>query len=313
MNMMNQAQGSMSFAGQAGAGQDMDNSLLPDNQMAFVRINYRELHTNTNTGTRSLDLELTICENQPYAGRKIWMYMADPFWSQNSEKYNEMGKVHFARILEIGNNAGPNNLAGYDIGAWPDGFQNLNGMVAAVRIGIEKGENGYSDKNKVVEFLSNNPDSASFKMYEALTQGHYNWNEFKKAKKAAGGDAVASQQQAAPQQQQMFGAAQATTPAQQSQMAAPAQQLQQAPATPPAGNQAPDFMGGQAPAQPQQGQPNPAQNAVPPAQATTPQTTGNPPATTAGAFPSNQQGQQAQGQQGFNPNAAPGFIANSNQ
>ncbi len=286
MNTMNQQAGSMSFAGQAGAGQDMDNSLLPEGQMAYVRINFRDLHTNTKTGTRSLDLELTICENQPYAGRKIWMYMADPFWGQNSEDHNEMGKVHFARILEIGNGAGPQNMAGYDLGAWPEGFQRLSGMVAAVRIGVEKGKDGYNDKNKVVEFLSNNPDSASFKMYEALTQGHFNWAEFKKAKKA-GGAAVASQEQAQPQQQQsMFGAAPAT----------------QAPATP-------AFPQGQAAAQPQQAQPLPAQNVATLPQATTPPTTTTPPATTAGKFPSSPQGQP---QQGFNPGQAPGFFADSN-
>ena len=297
--------GGMNFADTAGQGQDMSNTLIPNNQLAFANIGIKGIKTNANTGKRSMELELTIAEGQPYAGRKVWMFVADPAWEQNYEKnpskpnapsYGEIARIHIGRILEVGNNASPQNPNGYNISS----IEQLAGMTCAIQIGVEKGtvdqQTGrqYSDKNTVVQFLSNNPESSTFQTFQKLAGGVYNTD----GNAAAPAQNAAPQQAAAPQQGQMFGA----NPGVPQQ--APVQQgFTQG--QPQAQNQAQ----GQFPANNSQQPPQDATHAANPQQATAPQ--GNPPATNASTFPSNNQGQPQQA--GFNPNQAPSFIQNSNQ
>lgn len=170
----------MNFAAGAGKGPDLDNNLLPNNQLAFVIVNYRAHKMSQSSPAKYLDLELTIDQGQPYAGRKLWTNVGDPFCQDNSEEYRQMGFNSICRMLEAGRGAGPNNPAAYDIGAYPQGFANLNGLRVAVRVGIEKGRDGYQDKNKIIEFLSPNPESSSFKYWEMLVKGVFNSTEAKK-------------------------------------------------------------------------------------------------------------------------------------
>lgn len=267
----------MSFASGAGKGPDLSGATIPADQLAFVTVDVRGLKT-ASTGSKYLDLELTICEGQPFEGRKVWHNLGDPFWNDNSEGYREMGFVAICRMLEAGLGAGPNNPNAYNLPDYPHGFDRLKGLRVAIRIGVEKGTGGYADKNKVIEFLSPNPESSSFKYWDALTKGIYNLTEHKKAAKAV------------PQQATGFGAG---APAGAPQLpgfapAAPVAAPQGfVPAAIPAASGAPGFpqasppMGGQFP-QPQVPSAFPA--ATPP-QPQAPQTI--PAAGGAPAFPSN--------------------------
>ena len=153
-----------------GAGAQSPSSLIPKGQLAWAIVHVKGIKNNTTTGSRSLELELTLDEGQPYAKKKIWPYVGDPHHAANTENYRQMGMLAITRMLECGRNAGPNNPDGYKINAYED----LNGLRVAIKIGIEPGSDGYEDKNKVAEFLTPNPASGSgHKDYVKLMVGQH--------------------------------------------------------------------------------------------------------------------------------------------
>lgn len=90
------------------------------------------------------------------------------------EKALNMGNAQLRAILEYGNNAGPHNPKGYIL-TGDNGAEFLpwtkDGIPVAVKIGIEKGKDGYKDKNVVRLFLSPNPESDGHKDFLRLQKG----------------------------------------------------------------------------------------------------------------------------------------------
>lgn len=144
----------MDFSGHAGAGSDF--GLLPKGLLVFAILQVRGVKA-SGSGGSYIDCELTVDQGQPYAGRKLWDMIGNPFHEGNSEKYRNMGMVAITRILEAANNAGPHNPAGYQLGD----FSQLTGMRVPIKVGIEDGSNGHDDKNRVAEWLTPNPASQS--------------------------------------------------------------------------------------------------------------------------------------------------------
>lgn len=149
----------MDFSGSAGAASAFDT--LPAGLIVFAYLDVKGVKSSA-SGGGYIDCELTVAENQPYAGRKVFEMIGDPQNPGNSEKYREMGTIAITRILEAGRGAGPNNLAGYQINS----YEQLSGLKVAVKLKIEQGDNGHPDKNKVGEWLTPNPASQS---------GHKGW------------------------------------------------------------------------------------------------------------------------------------------
>lgn len=160
----------MDFSGSAGAASDFD--ILPLGQLAWAHLNVRG-HKASAAGGAYIDCELTIAEGQPFAGRKLWEMIGDPFNQGNSEKYRKMGMIAVTRILEAGRGAGPNNMAAYQL----TDFSQLDGLKVAIKIGVEEGKDGHDDKNRVAEWLTPNPASQSgHKHFKTLMSGVYNVN-----------------------------------------------------------------------------------------------------------------------------------------
>lgn len=158
---------SMDFSGSAGAASSFDT--ITHGQLAFCVLTIRGIKASA-SGGQYIDAELTVDQGQPYAGRKFWEMIGNPFHQGNSEKYRAMGQIAITRILEAGKGAGPNNPDGYKLGD----FSELSGLRVPVKIGVEEGEGGHDDKNRVAEWLTPNPASKTgFKLYEKLCRGEY--------------------------------------------------------------------------------------------------------------------------------------------
>lgn len=175
-----------------GAGVTTQADLIPNGQLAFAILTIKGIKNNANTGSRSIEFEATIDEGQPFARRKIFGFIGDPNHEANSEGYRQMGLVAITRILESGRGAGPNNPAGYQI----NGYEQLGGLRVPIKIGIEPGQNGYADKNKVAEWLTPNPASQSgHKLYQKLMAGDFGGTPAKPAQVSNGfGGAAATPQ-----------------------------------------------------------------------------------------------------------------------
>lgn len=171
---------------------EQDNDLIPQNQLAWVVLKLREIKTAA-SGTRYLDVELTVDEGQPYAKRKLWINIMDPLAASNSDGAKNMGLMMLRRILETALGATPDNPQSYQ---QLQDYQQLNGMRVPVKISVKKEKDPrYDDKNDV-EFLSPHSSVKSVvKAYDALVhEGVYNLKDLEG--EATGGSAGAPPQQA---------------------------------------------------------------------------------------------------------------------
>ena len=256
-----------------------DNDVIPKDTLAWMVVNVRGFQNSKQTNGRYLDIELTVAENQPYAKRKIWDKIADPFDAQNSEEWRNMGYGAIRRILEAVKGATPDNPNSYVLNRLED----ISGLVVPVLIGIEKGTKEYPDPKNRVDYLS--PHSSVKKIVECYglrQQGIFKYGKDEPATNDG--------------QSSLFGSAPApTTPAAMPPAATPPQQTQ------PAAGGAPGWLAdqGQPAAAPAQPAANPPQG-YPPAPGT-PQshTQGYEAAPANTGFPSGQpQPQPQQGQPG---------------
>lgn len=148
-----------------------DNDLIPDGQLAWVYFKLREVKM-ASTGTRMLDVELTIDAGQPYAKRKIWVNIMDPTYPSNSDGAKNMGLMQLRRIMETAMGATPDNDASYQ---QLQSFEQLNGARVPIMIKIEKSKDPRYDDKNVPEFLSPFSSVKSVvKAYDLLMEGKHN-------------------------------------------------------------------------------------------------------------------------------------------
>lgn len=273
--------------------------LIPKDTLLWVRADVRGIKNSKQTNGRFVDIELTIAENQTFAGRKLWDTIMDPYDNLNSVEARDMGTGKIRRILEGVFGARPDNPNSYQLPS----YEALGGQhLIPVCVGIQKAkaDSGYDDKN-TVEYLS--PHSSVKKVvecYNLLKNGVNKWEKAGGAKPAA---APAQQgfsmpPQAQPQQGGFTPPAAAPAPAQQNAPgwlgqppgAAPAATSGLAVQTPPAATPAP-----------QGGQQFPQSHTAPAAAGA--------PMAAPGAAPVNQQMQP----QGFQQPQGQGFAANAGQ
>ena len=153
--------------------------LLPAGTLAEVIIIVREIKTSQTSGGRYLDLELAINGGE-YDRRRVFSVIVDPWDARSSEGGKGMSQASLARIFEYMGVFIPGDEASYAI--FPDEDTTpgeciqkcammINGKKAGVCIGVQKGKDGYADKNSIKEWLSPNPQSGGYKGYQRLVNG----------------------------------------------------------------------------------------------------------------------------------------------
>lgn len=203
---------------------EFSGEVIPKNTLVWCVLSIREIKNSKETNGRYLDCELTVYEGQPFAGRKMWDKIADPYDNLNSEEWRLMAYQTIRRILEATKGANPSQPNSYSLNQLTD----LNGSIVPVLVGVEKGNDRYPDDKNKVEYLS--PFSTVKKIVEAFTLLQSGVHEYAKAKTTA-----------APQQGNMFTGT--ATPPPPAMMSAPSMQAktsgpawlapqQSAPATP---------------------------------------------------------------------------------
>lgn len=157
------------------------NELIPDGTLAWALVKVRPhnldhglvLVPSKSSESKYLDLELTILEG-PYARRKIW----DKIGIEGSEKWVMMGRQRIRHIIQVGTemSAFPASHPNYLLGTRSQTsgemvFMELDELRCAIKVGIEKGKDGYGDKNTVRQYLSPNPAADSHKAFLKLVAG----------------------------------------------------------------------------------------------------------------------------------------------
>ena len=182
--------------GQAVEEKSFSGEVIPKDTLVWCHFKLRGFKNSKQTNGRYLDIELTVAENQPHAGRKIWDKMADPFDESNGVEWRNMAYGAIRRILEAVKGANPSDANSYALNSLED----LNGLVVPVRVGIEKGSGDYPDDKNGVDYIS--PFSSVKKVvecYELLKSGVFTCSKEKaKPQAPAQGNMFAGTQTAPP-------------------------------------------------------------------------------------------------------------------
>lgn len=147
--------------------------LIPANTLAFAIVTVQAVGSGQQTGGRNAKLELTISRG-PYERRKIWYYLGDPTDQRNSEKYQQMSLAAMQHMLEaagVFRHDQPETYAAFANADFTQILKALDGKEVAIKIKIDKGKDGYEDKNVVADWLSPNPASRSNSKWNELLQG----------------------------------------------------------------------------------------------------------------------------------------------
>ena len=161
----------------SGQGQAYD--LIPNGTLANVIVKVREIKNSkepnaTGKCGQYFDLELTVADG-PLARRKFFDKIMNPLHEGNTDAGRQMGVVAITRIFESLGFFNPADPATYeqiqdDTPAENIG-QAIDGRTVGVKVKIDKGKDGYEDKNVVAEWLSPNPNSGGFKNWQKLQAG----------------------------------------------------------------------------------------------------------------------------------------------
>ena len=154
-------------------GRVSGDALIPNGTLAFATFAVKAMTASKSTGGAMAEVELTIASG-PYARRKIFSYMMDPDDTRNGEAIRERSQGELVRALEASGVCDPKEPATYrQITSFVQAVGLVQqatlqrGKTIAIRVGIEKGKDGYQDKNRA-SYLSPNPHGDTFKNYTAL-------------------------------------------------------------------------------------------------------------------------------------------------
>ena len=112
-----------------------------------------------NTSAKWMELEFTVVGGE-YDKRKFWHRLfvdGDKKLSSGISQAKEIGLSTLRSIIESANNINPSDMSEdamqkRNIG----GVNDLSGMEICAKVGIEKGTNGYEDKNKLIAAVTPN-------------------------------------------------------------------------------------------------------------------------------------------------------------
>lgn len=144
--------------------------LIPDGTMAPVVLSLiygdagedNELHSSKVSQALMLSLEATVTEGQ-YARRKFWpryyMGAASGAMSEGQETAVGVSRKVIRAIVEAARGIGPTDETPAAIKARRlNGYRDLSGMEFWCVVGVEKGRDGYDDKNVIKRVLHRAPE-----------------------------------------------------------------------------------------------------------------------------------------------------------
>ena len=151
---------------------DRQFDLIPDNTIAPLIMHIKPggqgdggwLRPSQTSDAMMLECELTVLEG-PFARRKIFQYMVVSGGSLNEKGESKAGNItrsNLRAILESARNIRPDDMSpeAAQKRCCPGGYADFNGICFVAKIGIEKGQNGYNDKNKIKTVIT--PDMEGY-------------------------------------------------------------------------------------------------------------------------------------------------------
>lgn len=144
------------------AGEQRSGDMIPDGTIAPVHLTIRPgnsgeggwLKRSKAGDSEALDCEFTVTEG-PHAKRKFWTLFTIQGTTEGHQKAGEISASRIRAIIESVNGIRPDDESESArtrrrISSWGD----LDGVRFVVKIGVEKGKDGYKDKNTLAEVIT---------------------------------------------------------------------------------------------------------------------------------------------------------------
>lgn len=154
------------------AGEQRSNDLIPDGTIAPVHLTIRPgnsgeggwLKRSKNGDSEALDCEFTVTEG-PNAKRKFWTLFTVQGVTEGHQKAADISASRIRAILESIHGIRPEDESdaaknARRLASWGD----LNNVRFIAKIGVEKGKDGYKDKNTLSEVIT--PDRKTWARVE---------------------------------------------------------------------------------------------------------------------------------------------------
>lgn len=151
---------------------DRQFDLIPDNTIVPLLMRIKPggqgeggwLRASQNTDAMMLECEFTVLEG-PFARRKVFQYMVVSGGKANEKGESIAGGItrsNLRAMLESARNINPDNMSpeATQKRCCPHGWADFDGLCFVAKIGIEKGRDGYNDKNKIKTVIT--PDMAGY-------------------------------------------------------------------------------------------------------------------------------------------------------
>lgn len=158
------------------AEEQRSGGLIPDDTICTAHLTIRPgnageggwLKRSKAGDSAALDCEFTVVDG-PHAKRKFWTLMTVEGTTEGHQKAAEISASRIRAILESVHGVRPDDesdaaKAKRKINSWGD----LNGLRFTVKVGIEKGKDGYKDKNILAEVIT--PDRKAWAKVEQVVQ-----------------------------------------------------------------------------------------------------------------------------------------------
>jgi hypothetical protein len=159
------------FNSKSSEGQSI--GLIPSGTVAKATMLVRGIKDSPKTGSRYLDVELTLVGGD-FNGRKVWSIIMDPTHAANNDESKAIGERQLACVLEACGVFKPGDDASYAAfngKGITDVARAISGQTIVVKVGIKKGTEGYADKNTISSYLSPNPASQTSEQFKRVMSG----------------------------------------------------------------------------------------------------------------------------------------------
>lgn len=156
------------------ASEQRSGDLIADGTIAPVHLTIRPgnsgeggwLKRSKSGDSMALDCEFTVTEG-PNAKRKFWSLLTVEGTTEGHQKAADISASRIRAILESAHGIRPDDeseaaRAGRRINSWGD----LNNLRFVAKIGVEKGKDGYKDKNTLAEVIT--PDRKQWTRVEQM-------------------------------------------------------------------------------------------------------------------------------------------------
>lgn len=152
-------------------------TLLPEGVIGMARIMVKEIKT-AKSGNDYLDVEYVLL-NGEHENRRIYGMLGDPWEaaSEGDEKAERMKAMTIGQTTRILEACGlvtlgdEESYAGWNEANLQAFAEAIQGRDVPVRVGIQKGKDGYEDKNTIREFGSPSPTSNGFALFQQVQAG----------------------------------------------------------------------------------------------------------------------------------------------